>query len=203
MYQLHRHIHVISTSFPTRPASGFHRYTRQSSHYKLIHQRPQTHKYTHPYSPRKFRTRPAPHRRQTRSANQSTNDHRSPAPNHLHKSAHDACRPPTTLTPTRRQATPHPDAASARFRAPVIRQATSPYFDRSRPHDSTGRVPVIQPVTPLTSFFDETSAPVPQIFPRKSARGLIRDAVRVVDIAASSQTAELQTPPASSCGRVT
>ena len=97
-------------------------------------------------------------RAHTAPANQSTNDHRHTLP--IPQIPHPRC--PTNTHPqtdTRRSLGPPtltthstPSRRSGPFRTPVIRPATSPYFDRPRPHDSTGRVPVIQPVTPLTSF---------------------------------------------------
>ena len=120
MYQLHRHIHVISTSFPTRPALRFPQLPRPHSPHKPIHQRPQTH--TADSTP-------------TLPTNQHTTQLRPT----------DAVDAPT-LTPTQppfipcpRNSTgrvhkPYPHTLTGRVPAghtPVIQQAT-PYLDRPR-----------------------------------------------------------------------
>ena len=89
----------------TRPATGIHRYTRQSSHHKPIHQRPQTHAHTrtpqipHPYSPTNAQ-QPHPYTHTNQSTNDIVHTHRYhtpqiPQPYSLH--THTASTKPHTL----------------------------------------------------------------------------------------------------------
>ena len=111
----HQFTHISAPIQPPQtnpPTTQSHRYTRQYSHTKPIHQRPQTHTHTRtPQIPRPYGPTNAQQPQTHCPTDTNTTQNRPPTL--------------TTLTPSHREAMPYPDvdAASAPFRTSAIGQA--------------------------------------------------------------------------------
>ena len=169
MHQLYRHTHTISTPFSPRPASGLHRYTRQSSHRKPIHQR---HRPTDTRAQPATQTNPPttlPHRYHTPQIPQPYSLHKHHTTIHTH---HNRTAPQTHATQARPTDADVVDAPTLsqhrRRRSSAIGQARR----RIRPH-KTGQ----DQARPLTTHSTRPASGLRK-FSAKPDHKLIRDAIR-------------------------